>query len=90
MIKKLALYKEKCSVDGHKDGPALLKTVISVIFIDTRAKVTLIRTQLVELDKKMLELNYDVEEFNLFVTKLLADLSARGEATNNLFTNLIT
>ena len=72
-----------------KNCPLLLKCIISEIFVDTRATVTLNCTKLSKLDAKMVELNYDSEEFNLYLNTLLTNLSARGEKTQDLFTNLI-
>ena len=93
VIKKLAPFMDSCEVSHDnaitKNGPLLLKCIISEIFVDTRATVTLIRTKLSKLDTKMVELNYNVEEFNLYVNTLLTNLAARGEKTQDLFTNLI-
>ena len=79
VINKLAPFMDNCEVHhGNaiiKNRPLLLKCIISEICVDTRATVTLICTKLNKLDAKMVELNYNVEEFNLYVNTLFSQIS---------------
>jgi hypothetical protein len=69
-------------------GPLLLKLIISQAHVDSRATVTHIRTSLTMLDAKMIELDSNVETFNVYVKAQIKNLSARGETPNDLLTNL--
>jgi hypothetical protein len=69
-------------------GPLLLKLIITQAHVDSRATVTHIRTSLTMLDVKMIELDSNIETFNVYVKAQIKNLSARGETTNDLLTNL--
>ena len=70
-------------------GSLLLKVVVMVSHIDTRATVTAVRTKLSNLDKAMRDKDSDVEKFNEYVVELSDQLQARGEATQDLLVNLL-
>lgn len=70
-------------------GSLLLKVVVMVSHIDTRATVTAVRTKLSNLDKAMRDKESDVEKFNEYVVELSDQLQARGEATQDLLVNLL-
>ena len=69
-------------------GPLLLKMIIGQAHVDSRATVSFIRTALTQLDAKMIELNSNVIEFNLYVTAQVQALAHRGETTDDLLINL--
>ena len=71
-----------------EDGPSLLKLIVNKVYLDTRATVTTIRTDLGRLVEKMHELGSDVTEFNKHVDLLVNALTARGETTQDLLTHL--
>ena len=74
---------------GNKGvGTLLLKVVIMVSHIDTRATITAVRTKLSNLDKIMRDNESDVEKFNEQVVRLSEQLQARGEVTYDLLVNL--
>ena len=85
---KVVLESHKYTVNGVPDGPLLLKVIIQLAHIDTRATVTVIRTRLSSLDSKMVQLEDNVTEFNEYVKTQKAALEARGETTNDLLVNL--
>jgi hypothetical protein len=69
-------------------GPLLLKLIITQAHVDSRATVTHIRTSLTTLDVKKIKLDSNIETFNVYVKAQIKNLSARGETTNDLLTNL--
>ena len=73
---------------GRGSGALLLKVVIMVSHVDTRATVTAVRTKLSSLDSAMKEHNSDIMVFNDHVLSLVSQLHARGEQTQDLLVNL--
>ena len=69
-------------------GPLLLKLIISKAHVDSRATVMFIRDSLRDLGSKMVDLDSNVQEFNLYVKAQTKALSARGETSNDLLNNL--
>jgi hypothetical protein len=69
-------------------GTLLLKVVVMVAHVDTRATVTQVRTKLSTLDKTMKDMDSDIEKFNDHVLTLATKLQSRGEATQDLLVNL--
>ena len=76
------------SIGGRGSGALLLKVVIMVSHVDTRATVTAVRTKLSSLDKAMRDHDSKVEDFNNHVLTLVAQLHARGEQMHDLLVNL--
>lgn len=80
-------------VDGYKfggveNGPAMLRTVISLVTIETRATVSVIQARLGELNSKMGEVNSNVTMFNAFVKEQVTQLTALGEPVENMVSAL--
>ena len=73
---------------GKGSGPVLLKVIIMVSHVDTRATITSVRTKLSNLDHAMREQDSDIEHFNDYVIGLVSKLHARGEQTQDLLVNL--
>lgn len=73
---------------GKGSGPVLLKVIIMVSHVDTRATITSVRTKLSSLDHAMREQDSDIEAFNDYVLGLVSKLHARGEQTQDLLVNL--
>jgi hypothetical protein len=69
-------------------GPLLIKLIISKAHVDSRSTISYIRKALTELDTKMVELDSDVEAFNLYVNQQIRDLSSRGQTSSDLLVNL--
>ena len=76
-------------IEHRGSGALLLKVVIMVSHVDTRATVTAVRTKLSSLDIAMKEHDSDVEIFNNYVLSLVSQLHARGEQTQDLLVNLL-
>jgi hypothetical protein len=69
-------------------GPLLLKVVIMVSHVDTRATINSVRTKMSSLDQSMRNLESDIEKFNEYVIGLVEQLQARGQETQDLLVNL--
>ena len=74
--------------DPVKSGVLLLKTIIGVSQIDSRAHTTAIRAQLSNLPSYISDIGGDIIKFNRQVRLLVQELTARGETTNDLLVNL--
>ncbi|KAI2494632.1 hypothetical protein MHU86_19910 [Fragilaria crotonensis] len=72
---------------GKGSGPVLLKVIIMVSHVDTRATITSVRPSS-SLDHAMRDIDSDIELFNDYVLGLVSKLSARGEQTQDLLVNL--
>ena len=73
---------------GKGSGPVLLKVIIMVSHVDTRATISSVRTKLSNLDHAMREQDSDIDHFNDYVIGLVSKLHARGEQTQDLLVNL--
>jgi hypothetical protein len=73
---------------GKGSGPVLLKVIIMVSHVDTRATITSVRTKLSSLDHAMRKQDSDIEAFNDYVLGFVSKLHARGEQTQDLLINL--
>jgi hypothetical protein len=73
---------------GKDSGSVLLKVIIMVSHVDTRATITSVRTKLSSLDHAMREHDSDIEAFNDYVIGLVSKLHARGQQTQDLLVNL--
>ena len=73
---------------GHGAGTLLLKVVIMVSHVDTRATISSVRTKLSSLDKSMRDYDSDIDKFNDYVVELENKLQARGQVTQDLLVNL--
>jgi hypothetical protein len=78
------------SAEGHgvHNGPCFLKVIIRNTTVDTRSTVFHIRENLNHLEAKMVDVSYDIEAFNLYVTSQIEQLAARGEVSSDLLINL--
>ena len=85
---RVVLESNKFTINEVPDGPLLLKVIIQLAHIDTRATVTVIRTRLSSLDVKISQLQDNITEFNEYVKTQRASLEARGETTHDLLVNL--
>ena len=71
-----------------ENGPCFLKVIIRNTTVDTRSTIFHIRENLNHLEGKMLEVSYNIEAFNVYVTSQMEQLAARGETSSDLLINL--
>lgn len=74
--------------NGQENRPMMLKVIISLAHIDTKATVSFIRTNLSSLDSYMEKIGSNIETFNEYVRSQHDALEARGEQTQDLLVNL--
>ena len=86
---KVYVEHQRYTVNGVTDGLLLLKVIVQLSHIDTKATITVIRTRLSSLDTKIAEINDDITEFNKYVKEQRISLQARGEDSNDLLINLL-
>ena len=71
-----------------ESGLCLLKILIKESHLDSNATSSMIRTKLTNLDEYLDEVENDIVQFNHYVQMLMDSLTARGETTQDLMTNL--
>jgi len=71
-----------------ESGLCLLKILIRKSHLDSNATSSMIRTKRTNLDEYLTETNNDILKFNNHVRMLIDLLTARGETTQDLLTNL--
>jgi hypothetical protein len=85
---KLLTHVRDYTVQGFEDGPCMLKAVISIVTIETKTAVPLIKKMLGDLGVLMEEVKSDITEFNLRVCDLMNRLRAAKEDYNELLDKL--
>jgi hypothetical protein len=70
---------------GKGSDPVLLKLIIMVSHVDTRATITSVRTKLSSLDQAMRKHDCDIELFNDYVIGQVGKLHARGEQNTYIY-----
>jgi hypothetical protein len=75
---------------GFEDGPSLLKVIVTISHVDTRAQSGYIRQCLARLSITILkeEYNCDIEKINEYVIVLEEGLAARGETSQDTMMNV--
>ena len=74
--------------DGVGVGALLLKTIINRSYVDTRATTMQIRDNLAALDTYMPQVDSNIDQFNNYVKVQIQGLTARGEESLDLLSNL--
>ena len=85
---KVTTYANHYTFDGYISGPILLHAVIACTHIDTRAASEHVLRDLENLGAVMVQLNSDVEAFNLYVEGKHRELRARGMTDTAAVTHL--
>ncbi|KAL7566243.1 hypothetical protein ACA910_011306 [Epithemia clementina (nom. ined.)] len=70
------------------DGPSLLKQIVSLTYIDTRATASHIRSTLVDMTLQLDHYGGDINKFNHWVKLQVEKLAARGQEASDLLTYL--
>ena len=76
------------TVGPRMSGACYLKVIIGKSMIDTDATINTLRIQISNLSTKMVELKYNVKEFNSYVAVIRNSLLVRGEEVPELVINL--
>jgi hypothetical protein len=85
---RLATESSKYTINGVRDGPTYLKTLLVKFYVETKATNFHIRQKLQRLPNKIVELKYNVATFNDYVMELVQDLAGGGETSDDLIVYL--
>jgi hypothetical protein len=85
---KIRIWSADYKVGNYVSGVLLLKVLIRESHLDTNATTTSIRMQLSELHVFLPTIGHDITKFNQHVQLLIKALTARGETTHDLLSNL--
>ena len=86
--RKVNLLRDKFTVDGVGVGSLLLKVIIQTAYVDTRSTTMQLRSNLASLNAYMSEVKSNIDIFNDYVRANIDGLAARGEASQDLISNL--
>jgi len=76
--------------DSRQDGPCMLKDLIDLVSVETKATVAQLTRQINNLQSIMEEHKSNIEHFNMKVEELTAALMARSAPVPDLLTTLFT
>jgi len=85
---KVTSYANHYTFDGYASGPVLLRAIIACTHIDTRAANERVLRDLENLAAVMVQLNSDIQAFNLYVEGKYRELRARGQTDPAAITHL--
>jgi len=85
---KLMLHDDEYIINGFKSGTCMLKCLISVVTIETRATVSCIRSALSALPELMNDVGSDITAFNLAVSSHLDTLRSVDQTCDDLLNKL--
>lgn len=81
---RLATDSVKYTINGLRNGPCYLKTLLIKFYVETRATNFHLRQKLQRLPTTIAEMKFDIATFNDHVRELVQDLAAGGETSNDL------
>ena len=90
---KIQIWESEYIIENNQgtkvpSGNLLLKVIIRESHLDTNATTQSIRTKLSNLDRYIVTIGNDITKFNGYVKSLVQSLTARGERTEDLLSNL--
>jgi hypothetical protein len=88
--KVISKKEDYTTATGFQDGPSLLKVIVTISHVDTRAQAGFIRQCLARLSITILtpEYNCNIRKLNEYVIVLEEGLAARGEASHDTLMNV--
>ena len=87
---KISICRDDFWINRYTSGNLFLKVVIRECHLDTNATVASIRQRLASLDTYLPTIDYDIGKLNMYVKTLMDQLTARGETSTDLLSNLFT
>jgi len=85
---KLLLRSGEYTINGVENGPCMLKCLISIVTIETRATVSCVRSALKRLPELIQDVGSDITQFNLAVNGHLDTLRSVDETCDDLINGL--
>jgi hypothetical protein len=88
--KVISQTEQFTSNGGFQDGPSLLKAIVTISHVDTRAQAGYIRQSLARLSLTILstEYNCDIQKINEYAIVLEEGLTAQGETSQDTMMNV--
>jgi hypothetical protein len=86
---KLQLSQYEYTVNGEACTPMLNKVIVLMCEVENYATSFHVRDQITKLKQKMIEVVYDIDDFNEHVTKLRRQLQPGGEESNDHFVHVV-
>lgn len=88
MINRMSLDSNKHNIGVTPIAALFYKQLMGDSTVDTTATISLTRQQLATLDTKMIDLNSNVREFNIYVQELRTRLIQYGATSEDVLVNL--
>jgi hypothetical protein len=85
---KITMWKSQYTIGQRTSGNLPLKIIIRESHLDTNVMTASIRKKLSSLDVYIPTINSNITKFNVQVSLLIDSLTARGETTQDLLTNI--
>lgn len=86
---KLQLSPHAHEINGEVCAAMLIKKLILMCEVENYATSFHVRDQMTKLKQKMIEVDYDIDDFNEHVIKLRRQLQLGGEESNDLFMHVM-
>lgn len=87
-FRKVQTWHDDWHINGRPSAFLLIKIIVREAFIDTQATTRILREHLSSLPSRLEDLKGDIDQLNAFIKVTQDQLSARGETTNDLLSNL--
>lgn len=81
---KVVLDEAKYTIEGRAVGALYLKAIYSRVSVDSRAEVRVLKKQLQELPKYVIEIEGNVTTLNDYVRDIITTLAQRGESSSDI------
>jgi hypothetical protein len=88
MVNKMLLEQNKYTINNVTIAALYYKHIMGYSNVDTLATISLTRHLLSTLDVKMINLNSNITDFNIYVSKLHNKLAQYGATSEDTFVNL--
>jgi hypothetical protein len=88
MVNKMLLESEKYNIQGTLVAALYYKCIMGHSNVDTLATISLTRHMLATLDTKMIDVNSNIDEFNVYVQELRNKLTRYGTTSEDMLVNL--
>ena len=88
MVNKMLLESQKYTIQDTPIAALYYKCIMGHSNVDTLATISLTRHLLATLDVKMIDLNSNIDEFNIYVQELRNKLTRYGTTSEDMLVNL--
>jgi hypothetical protein len=88
MINRMSLESSRHLINGVPIAALFYKQLMGDSTVDTTATISLVRHQLATLDTKMIDVNSNIREFNIYVQELRTKLTQYGTTSEDVLVNL--